>query len=616
MCGICGIINFDQKPVDDLKIGKMMSKIKHRGPDDEGKFIDGSNGFGFVRLSILDLSLLGHQPMFDDSDRYMIVHNGEVYNYVELREELKKAGYAFRSNTDTEVILKSYIHWGEYCLHKFNGMWSFCIYDRKTKEIFISRDRYGIKPFYYYLDDTLFLFASEIPAILSVLPGKSKENNQAIFDYLVFNRTDQTEQTFFRNIKKLQHGHNIKIRSDIQLFSHSFEINRWYDLPSRVATTDPFNSFSEFRDLFSSSVGLRLRSDVPVGVCLSGGLDSSSIVSILLEDYDKKDLNTFSAVYGEGKRGDESSFIKSYKNNIRSMHFTTPNAETLLNDKDNFITAHAEPIPSTAPYAQFKVMELAKKNVVVTLDGQGADEMLAGYHYFFGFYYKDLLKRIRFLRLLSELIRYLKLHRSSYGLKTFLYFLLPTALRTPVRVGEKGYLLDSFVDRYSYNNAIAGNLYNADCLNQALLNHFEYKLEHLLKWEDRNSMFFSLESRVPFLDYRLVEKTLAVNSDSIINKGWTKYILREAMKGILPEDIRLRKDKIGFLTPEDEWFRENSFQKYINDLLSSESFLSRNIIDVNKAKTLYQKHLTKQVQASKEIWKWIHIETWYRKFID
>ena len=182
MCGICGIVNFNNQHVEQSKIAKMMSKIKHRGPDDEGIFIDVFSGFGFVRLSILDLSPLGHQPMFDDSSRYMIIHNGEVYNYVELREELRKAGYSFRSNTDTEVILKSYIHWGEECLHKFNGMWAFCIYDKKTNDIFISRDRYGIKPFYYYLDDKRFIFASEIPAILSVLSNKTKKKKQKIFD--------------------------------------------------------------------------------------------------------------------------------------------------------------------------------------------------------------------------------------------------------------------------------------------------------------------------------------------------------------------------------------------------------------------------------------------------
>ncbi|MFA5010582.1 MAG: asparagine synthase (glutamine-hydrolyzing) [Ignavibacteria bacterium] len=610
MCGICGIINFDKKPVEEYLIKKMMWKIKHRGPDDVGFFIDGNIGLGFVRLSILDLSPLGHQPMFDETKRYIIIHNGEVYNFLEIRNELKRKGYNFKSNTDTEVILYSFIEWGEDCLHKFNGMWAFCILDTQTKDIFFSRDRYGVKPFYYYLDTNIFVFASEIPAILAVLNQKSSPNVHAIFDYLTFNRTDQTETTFFNGIKKLQHG------SLIRISGNQLSIQKWYDLRANVSQNDGFQSPEEYRELFSSAVGLRLRSDVPIGVCLSGGLDSSSIVSILLKEYGKNDLNTFSAIYGEGKRGDESYFIRLYKKSVNMMHFTYPTAETLLNDLENFILVHAEPIPSTAPYAQFKVMELAQKYVVVTLDGQGADEKLAGYHYFYGYYYKDLLRRFRLLRLLSEIIHYLSLHKSVYGLKTFLYFLLPSNLRTFVRVNEKGYIKDSFVKHFSSNNTISTNLYNSDTLNKALFDHFEYKLEHLLKWEDRNSMFFSLESRVPFLDFRLVEKTLALDSDKIINKGWSKYILREAMKGILPEEIRLRKDKIGFMTPDDEWFREQKFQKFVNELLSSDSFSSRNIVDVKKAKVIYQNHLDKKIQASKEIWKWVHLELWFRKFID
>lgn len=627
MCGICGIIKFDNSAPEMEKIQMMMGVMKHRGPDDEGIFIEDNIGLGFVRLSILDLSPLGHQPMFShqpSSNRYVIVYNGEVYNYIELREELRAKGYTFRSNTDTEVVLNSYIEWGEDCLNKFNGMWAFAIYDRQSKEIFCARDRYGIKPFYYYKDDEQLIFASEIPPILSVLNKKPTANNQAIFDYLVFNRTDQTEQTFFNEIKKLQHGCTLRIK--IKEKSKKFEIGKWYDLRESVKAAEGFRNADEFREIFSTSVGLRLRSDVPVGVCLSGGLDSSSIVSILLKDYEKKDLNTFSAVYGEGKRGDESEFIRAYSpagtsakegsNTIDSMHFTTPDANSLFNDLDHFISAHAEPIPSTSPYAQFKVMELAKENVIVTLDGQGADESLAGYHYFFGFYFKDLLKQFRLFKLLAEAGYYIGNHNSLYGLKTFAYFLLPEFLKTKARVREKDYLNPGFTKAYSANNTIAGELYNSKSLNEALHDHFEYKLEHLLKWEDRNSMHFSLEARVPFLDYRLVEKTLASPSDTKIKDGMTKHILREAMKGILPEKIRMRKDKIGFMTPEDEWFRTDNFINLVTEILSSVSFNQRNLIDAEKAKQLFNRHKTGEIQMSKEIWKWINLELWFRKFID
>ena len=287
MCGICGIIKFNKKAVQEEEIARIMRRMKHRGPDDEGIFIEDNIGLGFVRLSIIDLSILGHQPMFSFDGRYVIIYNGETYNYKELRKELSAKGYNFRSNTDTEIVLYSFIEWGQDCLNKFNGMWAFAIYDRVLKKLFCSRDRYGIKPFYYYMDNDQFIFASEIPSILSVLNKKPSANNQVIYDYLVFNRTDQTEQTFFDGIKKLQHGCSISF--DIKGQSKLVEVQKWYDLKSRLSDTEGFSSPEEYRELFSSAVGLRLRSDVPVGVCLSGGLDSSSIVSALLKDYNKTD---------------------------------------------------------------------------------------------------------------------------------------------------------------------------------------------------------------------------------------------------------------------------------------------------------------------------------------
>lgn len=625
MCGICGIFHFDNTFVSDKNIKLMINIIKHRGPDDEGIFLDNNVGLGFVRLSILDLSPKGHQPMFDESGRFVIIHNGEVYNYLELREELKNAGYVFNSDTDTEVVLKSYIYWGESCLERFNGMWAFAIYDKKENVLFISRDRYGIKPFYYYLDNNKFIFASEIPPILSVLNQKPSPNYQVIFDYLVFNRTDQTENTFFKNIRKLQHGHCMKItNNDVFVKNkdswHSLAPNvllkKWYNLRERIYKAEGFKSIEEFRYTFSSAVGLRLRSDVPVGVCLSGGLDSSSIVSILLKDYKKEDINTFSAIYDKGQFGDESEYIKEFAPLLKNMHFTSPSTETLLNDLNTFVRAHGEPIPSTSPYAQFKVMELAKKHVVVTIDGQGADEELAGYHYFYGFFFKDLLLRGRIFKLFSEIIDYLRIHRSLYGLKTFLYFLLPKNIRTRLRINEKGYLTNDFANEFSSKNTTSGIIYGSNSLREALVDHFEYKLEHLLKWEDRNSMWFSLESRLPFLDYRLVENLLAMNGETKIRNGITKAILRDSMKGILPEKIRSRKDKIGFGTPQDEWFRMEKFQKLTFDLLNSNEFKYRNLINTSKAINLYKRHISRKINISNEIWKWINLELWFREFID
>ncbi len=386
MCGICGQINFNGAEVAESQLRSMMQAMKHRGPDDEGIFTDGSIGLGFVRLSILDLSQAGHQPMYSQDDRYVIVYNGEIFNYIELREELEPKGYSFRTRSDTEVLLAAYKEWGEECLDRFNGMWAFVIYDRIEKSIFASRDRYGIKPFYYYLCNEYIVFASEIQPLLKVIGIKPSANERAVFDFLVFNRTDQYGDTLFKGIKKLKHGCNLKIDKS------GFREYEWYNLRQHVEQTDQFSSPEEFRDLLSNAIGLRLRSDVPVGVCLSGGLDSSSIVSILINDYKKTDINTFSAVYRKGQTGDETEYINLFKDDLPNMFFTMPDAQSLMADLADYIRLHSEPVSDTGVYAQYKVMELAAGKVIVTLDGQGADEMMAGYHYFFGSYFKELLR--------------------------------------------------------------------------------------------------------------------------------------------------------------------------------------------------------------------------------
>ena len=377
MCGIVGIVNFNNQSVENDDIKNMMSKIQHRGPDDEGIFIDNNIGLGFVRLSILDLSHAGHQPMISNDENLVIVFNGEIYNYIEIKNELKY-DYNFKTGTDTEVILASYQKWGKNCLNKFNGMFAFVIYNRKTKEIFGSRDRFGIKPFYYFINDDRFIFASEIKAILPLV--KKEQNDSIIYDYLLFNRTDHTNNTFFKNISKMQHGHYFQLKNQKVQFS------KWYDLSKRI-NKEKYICHNEYRKLFKDSIKLRLRADVPVGVSLSGGIDSSAITSCLLNDFNLYNLNTFSGVYGKDELSDESEFIDSYKPLIKNMHFVTPDALMFFNDFNKFINAHNEPVPDTGPYIQFKVMELASKYVKVTLDGQGADEQLAGYHNFFSVYF-------------------------------------------------------------------------------------------------------------------------------------------------------------------------------------------------------------------------------------
>jgi asparagine synthase (glutamine-hydrolysing) len=614
MCGICGIIHFDNQPVQEGPIRKMMAKMKHRGPDNEGVFIENNIGLGFVRLSIIDLSPAGNQPMISDDNRFVIVYNGEIFNYIELREQLIFKGYIFRTKTDTEVLLASYKEWGEECLHKFNGMWAFVIYDRVSRSIFASRDRYGIKPFYYFWDNMQLIFASEIPPLLTIIKNKPTVNNQAIFDFLVFNRTDHLNTTFFNGIYKLQHGHKFKLDINSAPLNLIEENKKWYDLRKEVSRHSGFSNPGELYQLLTDSIGLRLRSDVPVGVCLSGGIDSSTIVSILVKEFKKNDLNTFSAVYSKGQFGDETEFITEYSSIIKNMFFTSPSAESLNYEMNDFIKAHAEPFPETGVYAQYKVMQLAANNVVVTLDGQGSDELLAGYHYFFGYFFKELLLRGSIYKLVREMNWYVRNYKDFYAFKTFAYFLLPGFLRTYLRASENGYLNKDFIHTYRGKNTIADDLYGSGTLTDALLDHFEYKLEHLLKWEDRNSMRFSLEARVPFLDHRLVEKILSLPSEKVIKNGITKYIFRQAIKGTVPEKILTRKDKIGFGTPQDEWFKTHLWQKKVSELLESDSFRQRGYINSDKAIKSYKDHISGKTDISKEIWKWINLETWFREF--
>lgn len=608
MCGICGIVNLNQNEVKENDLKKMMFKIKHRGPDDEGLFIEQNVGFGFVRLSIIDLSKAGHQPMTDETGRFIIIYNGEIYNYIELRNELEREGIFFKTKTDTEVLLKLYILYGESCLDKLNGMFAFAIFDKVQKSIFAARDRFGVKPFYYYRDEESFYFASEIPAILSVYHKKNEANLKSIYNYLIFNRTDQTDETFFKDIYKLPHGHYLKIENS------KMTIKNWYNLKDKIHLTK--GNSEVFRELLTNSIEIRLRSDVPVGVCLSGGLDSSSITSIIVNILKRHDLNTFSSIYGNNYPTDESKYINLFHDQGINMHTIIPTAELLMEKLYDFVQIHAEPLPSTSPFAQYCVMNLAQKYVTVTLDGQGADEQLAGYPYFFGYYYKDLFISFKWFALIKEVFYYLKLHKSLYGMKTFIYYSLPGKLKSKFITENKKYISQHFLSSFDNDSIIVNNLFASKSLREALLNHFEYKLEHLLKWNDRNSMAFSIESRTPFLDYRLVEYSLSLQEEDWIKKGVTKYILRSAMKGILPEAIRNRQDKIGFATPEDEWFRKDPFKTFIIKIILSDSFKERKIIEPRIAFELYNKHLQKKINISKDIWKWIHLELWFRIYID
>lgn len=627
MCGIVGQIRFDKKPAKKDEVLKMMHVIKHRGPDDEGVYVDGRIGLGHVRLSILDLTEAGHQPMTDASGRYTIVQNGEAYNYIELREELVAKGYTFRTQTDTEVVLNGYIEWGEAVLERLNGMFAMAIYDKEAQTVFLARDRFGVKPFYYYVDGEQMVFASEIPAILEVMEGKPKANEDAIFDYLVFNRTDQTEETFFKGIYKLQHGCCVTLSLNDERLTFNdgkLPVRKWYDLSEHVrkVKNERGNELGnerlakeKFMELFEKAVKLRLRTDVPWGVCLSGGVDSSSITSLVINKLHEPDVHSFSAVYGKDSKADESRFIDEFKGIVPNMHYAHPDAEGLYEDLRRYVRSQAEPTPTTSPYAHYCVMKEAKQYVKVTLDGQGADEALAGYEYIPGLYMKTLFTHLRWGRLAKEIVQYAKLHKSWRHVKYMAFFMLPSRMRTKVRVAQRGYIDPAFVAAHK-DSVIADKLYGSETMTEMLVNHFEYKLEHLLKWGDRNAMAHSMESRAPFLDKDWVEYSIALQDKMKIRGGYTKFILRDVMKEIMPEKVRLRVDKMGFSVPQDEWFRTRKFQNLIMEILESEEFAKRGYFVQEEAIKLYRRHLAGEINISKDIWKWVNLELWFREFVD
>lgn len=623
MCGVAGIVRFDKSKVNKVQVQAMLKTIKHRGPDDEGAIIDGNIGLGHVRLSILDLSSAGKQPMMDPSGRYVIAQNGEAYNYIELREELQSLGYTFTTQTDTEVVLTGYIAWGEHVLEKINGMFAMAIYDKQEQTLFIARDRFGVKPLYYHVGDEQMVFASEIPAILEALPEKPKANENAIFDYLVFNRTDQTEETFFSNIYKLQHGCCMTIDLKQSYTKENLPIRKWYDLAERVkalknegvSVLGKEDAEKRYMELFKRAIELRLRSDVPWGVCLSGGLDSSAITATIIKELKEPNVHSFSAVYQKGCWADESPFIEEFEGIVPNMHYVHPDSNGLLAHLNDYVRIQGEPTPTTSPYALYCVLEEASKYVKVILDGQGSDEALAGYEYIPGLYYKSLFTHFKWWRLAKEIVQYVRLHKSWRHVKYMAFFILPSRMRTKVRVMQRGYINPDFVARHK-DSVIADKLYGANTMTEMLVNHFEYKLEHLNKWGDRDTMAFGVEGRSPFLDKDLVEYSIALKDELKIKGGYTKYILREVMKGIMPEKVRTRVDKKGFTVPQDEWSRTEEFQKVVMDILQSESFANRGFFNPDEAIKLYKRHLTKEINIFKDIWKWINLELWYRQYID
>ncbi|CAB50067.1 asparagine synthase (glutamine-hydrolyzing) [Pyrococcus abyssi] len=609
MCGINGFSWGDEELVK-----RMNDAIRHRGPDDEGVYVDDNVSLGHVRLAIIDLSPKGHQPMKYEKDgkEVWIVYNGEIYNFMEIRKELEEKGYTFTSNTDTEVILAAYLEWGFDCVERFNGMWAFVIYDKSKNILFLSRDRFGIKPLYYYYDGKNIIFSSEIKGILQHnIPRKP--NDAVIFDFLYYNLLDHTEDTFFEGIKRLMPGYN----AVFDLNTRKFEAWKYYDLRERIEKRKEISDPQGFKDLFLRAVKMRLVADVPVGSCLSGGLDSSSIVCAMRHLLPDGEIKVFSLVF-PGKEIDESKYQRIVVDECRvSWYRTTFNVEDVLADIIDLIRTQEEPFSTLSIYGQYRVMKLARENgMKVLLDGQGSDEILAGYHYFFGYYFVELLRKFKWGKLLREILAYKRIHGSLVPLKNMVLYILPVWVTKRLWRRRFPYLREEFIEKFKKRPS-KELIWKIKTLNEALLlAETYYSLPHLLRFEDKNAMRWSIESRVPFCDHELVEYVLSLPPESKVSAGITKVLLRKGLKGILPDEIRNRASKVGFATPDKDILKTNEGQKFALAVIDSESFKKRPYWDYRKVLRMFEEHVSGKKNWSQELWKVIIMELWLREWMD
>jgi asparagine synthase (glutamine-hydrolysing) len=552
MCGIAGIINTKNLKVNDNIISTVTDAAAHRGPDGRGVFIDNNVAIGHRRLSIIDLSNHANQPMQYGDDLF-IVFNGEIYNYIEIKNELIKEGFYFSTKSDTEVILAAYKYWGKDCLNKFNGMWAFAIYDKAKQEVFCARDRFGVKPFYYATINNQFVFASEIKQLLVLMPNR-KVNQQILADYLVTGFEEHKNTTFFESILKLPAAHFLLF----DLKSNLYEIKKYYTIKtdSTISTLGIEDAVELYHNTFEDAVKLRMRSDVKVGTCLSGGVDSSVIAYYASKIYTGS--NKFTAIHASSidNNNDELPYAKTVSNSLNlDLQITKPTEASFIEVLNNLVTTQEEPFGSPSIAMQYFVMKMARNNgTTVLLDGQGGDETLLGYERYYPALIKSLplVKKIAALKEISENSKLNLLQSVLYTMYFSNSSIRINQLKRKAAFYHKSFT--SYVD-YSPIIQLADSYNNIEKLQKLEIETTQ--LSHLLKYEDKNSMAHGIETRLPFLDYRCVETALSINIQHKINKGWTKYCLRKMADKKLPDSIIWRKNKIGFEAPTNVWLKNN-----------------------------------------------------------
>jgi asparagine synthase (glutamine-hydrolysing) len=535
-------------------------KIKHRGPDSSGIYMDKNVGFGHRRLSIKDVSDHSNKPFFYKD--LILIFNGAIYNYLEIKDELISHGYIFKTTSDTEVLLLAYDKWGVDCVKKFNGMWSFAIHDKKQNLVFCSRDRFGVKPFYYYADGDQFIFASEIKAVLEI-KKVTTVNTQIILQFIETNFTEHNNETFFEGIFKLPGSHSLVY----DLKTNVFQIYKYYELEfnAEVSKLNLQDSINLFEEKFQESIKLRLRSDVKIGSALSGGLDSSYIVAISAKQFKvKKDFNavTVGSLHKEEDEGDRARIISDCLGIENSIIYPDKNEfEKLI---PQVIYSLEEPFGGLSVYMQTFLMKQAQKlGIKVLLDGQGADEVLLGYSNYTAAFLKN--------HGLKDNVKFLLNLRSHYdisifkGLLIYLYYSNFNVRKTYLKLRGLG-LKSKYKKLIEYNHIRT--------LNNSYKNIFELQkneifwaqIPQLLRWEDMNSMAYGIETRLPYLDYKFVETCLSINNNFKIFTGWSKYILRKNLQKHIPDEIAWNRKKIGFNPPIEEWWpRSEEITNTINN---------------------------------------------------
>jgi asparagine synthase (glutamine-hydrolysing) len=636
MCGIFGFAG----PPDRQLLGRMAAAIVHRGPDDAGAFETPFVSLGHRRLSIIDREG-GHQPVANEDETVWLVYNGEVYNYRELRAELEAAGHVFATHCDSEVIVHAYEEWGAGCAARFNGMWAFAVADLRGADadgcggkLVLNRDHFGIKPLYYARSpgSGRLLFASEIKALLQDPELVAEPDEQLIFEYLQHGFHDHRAETFFRGVYHVPAATWIELplavdeatlegaggdAGDARAAAGSDDLGPltaalgsttyWTPELRRDGGDDP----ADFRRRFRESVERRLVSEVPVGSCLSGGLDSTTIISfmseLLKEDVPdaaslRGQLKTFSAVF-DGDPIDEREYIETaVESTGADTTYTNPTSHEFIGELRDFVWHQEEPIVSTGPYAQWCVMRSAREQVTVLLDGQGGDELIAGY----------VPYQLVYLRQLARERRYEELRKEAAAARDVLWPLARRRLRQRRKqLATRRLLRRDFLARTTdpgYGRS------QADLKERLLQDLLTYSLPCLLRYEDRNSMAFSIESRVPYLDQELVDHILRLPEDAIVRHGWSRWILRAALKGTLPEKIRLRRWKVGFTTPEMRWIKAR--RAAFTSLYQSPTFQARPYWDGDAVVQAFRACCRGEVEESMFFWRAANVELWLREFVD